>query len=150
MEVKCAAYELWHLVPWKMVVAGSSETLVPIRLVQAVTRLVVSWPWQMSGWCFQGRPQSLHSTSSTIGYPLKLFTIRYYRVFRAQADWTFHFTIGTSTERAAPLAEKVAVARHHVLRSLISLHNEHLMYILKSVKGNGVRLDTPEENRKDQ
>jgi hypothetical protein len=36
-----------------------------------------------------------------------------------------HFTVGTSCERAAPLAEKNAAARHHVLRSLISLHNEH-------------------------
>jgi hypothetical protein len=35
------------------------------------------------------------------------------------------FTPGTSCERAAPLAEKNAAARHHVLRSLISLHNEH-------------------------
>jgi hypothetical protein len=33
--------------------------------------------------------------------------------------------IGTSCERAAPFAEKNAAARHHVLRSLISLHNEH-------------------------
>jgi hypothetical protein len=32
-------------------------------------------------------------------------------------------------ERAAPLAEKNAVARHHVLRSLISLHNEHPVYL---------------------
>jgi hypothetical protein len=31
----------------------------------------------------------------------------------------------TSYERAAPLAEKNAAARHHVLISLISLHNEH-------------------------
>jgi hypothetical protein len=36
-----------------------------------------------------------------------------------------HFTVGTSCERAAPFAEKNAAARHHVLRSLISLHNEH-------------------------
>jgi hypothetical protein len=28
-------------------------------------------------------------------------------------------------ERAAPLAEKNAAERQHVLRSLISLHNEH-------------------------
>jgi hypothetical protein len=48
-----------------------------------------------------------------------------YWVFRAQAEWTFHFTVGTSSEIAAPLAEKNAAARHHVLRSLISLHNEH-------------------------
>jgi hypothetical protein len=33
--------------------------------------------------------------------------------------------LGTSCERAAPLAEKNAAARYHVLRSLISLHNEH-------------------------
>jgi hypothetical protein len=40
-----------------------------------------------------------------------------------------HFTVGTSYERAAPLAEKNAAARHHVLRSLISLHNEHRVYL---------------------
>jgi hypothetical protein len=41
------------------------------------------------------------------------------------AGWLdIHFTVGTSCERAAPLAEKNAVW-HHVLRSLISLHNEH-------------------------
>jgi hypothetical protein len=32
-----------------------------------------------------------------------------------------HFTIGTSCERAAPLAEKNTAPRHHALRSLISL-----------------------------
>jgi hypothetical protein len=36
-----------------------------------------------------------------------------------------HFTVLISCERAAPPAEKNAAARHHVLRSLISLHNEH-------------------------
>jgi hypothetical protein len=42
------------------------------------------------------------------------------------AGWLdIHFTVGTSCERAAPLAEKNAAAQHHVLRSLISLHNEH-------------------------
>jgi hypothetical protein len=40
-----------------------------------------------------------------------------------------HFTVGTSCESAAPLAEKNAIARHHVLRSPISLHNEHLLFI---------------------
>jgi hypothetical protein len=29
-----------------------------------------------------------------------------YRVFRAQSDWTFIFIVGTSCERAAPLAEE--------------------------------------------
>jgi hypothetical protein len=38
------------------------------------------------------------------------------------------FAVGTSCERAAPLAEKNAAARHHVLRTLISLHNEHRVY----------------------
>jgi hypothetical protein len=33
-----------------------------------------------------------------------------YWVFRAQADWTFIFTVGTSRERPAPLAEKNAAA----------------------------------------
>jgi hypothetical protein len=46
-------------------------------------------------------------------------------VFSAQAEWT----VGTSCERAAPLAEKNAAVRHPVLRSLISLHNEHLYII---------------------
>jgi hypothetical protein len=36
-----------------------------------------------------------------------------------------HFTVGTSCERAAPLAEKNAAARQHILRCLISLRNEH-------------------------
>jgi hypothetical protein len=35
------------------------------------------------------------------------------------------FIVGIPCERATPLAEKNAVAWHHVLRSLISLHNEH-------------------------
>jgi hypothetical protein len=42
------------------------------------------------------------------------------------AGWlNIQFAVGTSCERAAPLAEKNAAAWHHVLRSLISLHNEH-------------------------
>jgi hypothetical protein len=45
--------------------------------------------------------------------------------FRAQADWTFILESRISCERAAPLAEKNAALRHHVLRSLISLHIEH-------------------------
>jgi hypothetical protein len=40
-----------------------------------------------------------------------------------------HFTFGTSCERAAPLAEKNAAARHHVLRSLISLRSEHRVLV---------------------
>jgi hypothetical protein len=41
------------------------------------------------------------------------------------------FTFGNSSERAVSLAEKNAAARYNVLRSLISLHNEHRvrMYI---------------------
>jgi hypothetical protein len=41
-----------------------------------------------------------------------------------------HFTVGISCKRAAPLAKKNAAARHHLLRSLISLHNEHPIYDL--------------------
>jgi hypothetical protein len=41
-----------------------------------------------------------------------------------------HFTVGSSCKRAASLAEKNA-AQHHVLRSLISLHNEHRVYLNK-------------------
>jgi hypothetical protein len=38
-----------------------------------------------------------------------------------RAGWfDIHFTVGTSSERAAPLAEKNGAARLHVLRSLIS------------------------------
>jgi hypothetical protein len=45
------------------------------------------------------------------------------------AGWLdIHFTVGTSCERAAPLAEENVGARHHVLRSLISLHNEYRVY----------------------
>jgi hypothetical protein len=51
-----------------------------------------------------------------------------YRVFRGQADWKFILPSEFPAKRAAPLAEKNAVARHHVLRSLISLHNEHPIY----------------------
>jgi hypothetical protein len=36
------------------------------------------------------------------------FASLWYRVFRAQTDWTLIFTVGTSCERAAPLAEKNA------------------------------------------
>jgi hypothetical protein len=36
-----------------------------------------------------------------------------------------NFTVGTFCKRAAPLAEKNAATRHHVLRSLMSLHIEH-------------------------
>jgi hypothetical protein len=44
------------------------------------------------------------------------------------AGWLdIHFTVGTICERAAPLA----AARHHVLRSLIRLHNEHRVYASK-------------------
>jgi hypothetical protein len=40
------------------------------------------------------------------------------------AGWLgINFTVGTSYERAAPLAEKNAAARYHLLRSQISLHN---------------------------
>jgi hypothetical protein len=41
-----------------------------------------------------------------------------------------HFTVGISCERAAPLAEKNAAALHHVLGSLISLHNEHPIFLI--------------------
>jgi hypothetical protein len=47
----------------------------------------------------------------------------YYRVFRAQADWTF--SLPSESESAAAIDEKIAAARHHLLKSLISLHNEH-------------------------
>jgi hypothetical protein len=43
------------------------------------------------------------------------------------------FNVGTSCERAAPLAEKNAAARHHVLRSMISLHNEYRVQLLLQV-----------------
>jgi hypothetical protein len=40
-----------------------------------------------------------------------------------------HFTVGISCEGAAPHAEKNAAVRHHVLRSLISLHNKHPIFL---------------------
>jgi hypothetical protein len=46
------------------------------------------------------------------------------------AGWLdIHFTAGISCERAASLAEKNAAVRHYVLRSLISLHNEHSVHL---------------------
>jgi hypothetical protein len=49
-----------------------------------------------------------------------------------------HFTFGTSCERAAPLAEKNAAARHHVLGSLISLHTDHMITVnMTDIKING-------------
>jgi hypothetical protein len=46
------------------------------------------------------------------------------------AGWfDIHFAVGTSCERAVPLAKKNATARHHVLRSLIRLHNEHSVFL---------------------
>lgn len=45
------------------------------------------------------------------------------------ADWVdIHFTVRTPCERAVPLVKKNAAMRHYVLRSLISLHNEHCVY----------------------
>jgi hypothetical protein len=53
-----------------------------------------------------------------------------YKLVVQNAGWLdIHFTVGISCERAAPLAEQNAAARYHVLRSLISLHNEHAIYI---------------------
>jgi hypothetical protein len=42
-----------------------------------------------------------------------------------------HFIVGISCERAASLAEENVAARHHVLRSLISLHNAHSIFVKK-------------------
>jgi hypothetical protein len=48
----------------------------------------------------------------------------------------FGCTVGTSSESAAPLAEKNAAARHYALRSLMSLHNEHrVYYVSERIKG---------------
>jgi hypothetical protein len=44
-----------------------------------------------------------------------------------------HFTVRISCERAAPFAEENAAVRHHVLRSLISLYNEHSVYVFASL-----------------
>jgi hypothetical protein len=51
--------------------------------------------------------------------------IQTHRVFREQAEWTFVLQPELPAKKSAPFAEKNAAARHHVLRSLISLHNEH-------------------------
>jgi hypothetical protein len=53
----------------------------------------------------------------------------YEKVVQSSGWWNIHFTVGISCERAAPLAEKNAAARHQLLRSLISLRNEHSIYI---------------------
>jgi hypothetical protein len=52
-----------------------------------------------------------------------------------------NFTVGISCERAAPLAEKNAAARHHVLRSLISMHNEHRVYWTRKMLPRGTRTE---------
>jgi hypothetical protein len=52
-----------------------------------------------------------------------------YRVFRAQVDWTSILPSEFPAKDAAPLVEQNAIAWHHVLRSLISLHNEHPIYV---------------------
>jgi hypothetical protein len=69
------------------------------------------------------------------GYKRKLKRVRSahtslanYRVFRAQADSTFHFTVEISCERTAPPSEKNFAPRHHLLRGLLSLHNEHSVF----------------------
>jgi hypothetical protein len=41
-----------------------------------------------------------------------------------------HTTVGNSCENEVPLAKKNAVARHHVLRRLISLHNDTVWFCL--------------------
>jgi hypothetical protein len=48
------------------------------------------------------------------------FTSATYRVFRAQADWTFILPSGFPTKELRHLPR-----RHHVLKNLISLDNEH-------------------------
>jgi hypothetical protein len=47
------------------------------------------------------------------------------------------FTVGISCERAAPLAEKNAAARHYVLINLISLHDEHRLYWMRKMPPSG-------------
>jgi hypothetical protein len=56
---------------------------------------------------------------------LSLLGNYFYRVFRSQADWTFILPSELPCERAAPLAEKNTARRHHILKSLAGLHNEH-------------------------
>jgi hypothetical protein len=53
------------------------------------------------------------------------FHKRKYRVFRAQADCTFILPSEFPAKELLHLPEKNAAARHHVLRSLVSLHSEH-------------------------
>jgi hypothetical protein len=79
----------------------------------------------------------------TKSYKLLLFKFYTVNLTGVQsAGWLdIHFTVGTSCERAAPLAEKNAAARHHVLRSLISLHNEHNGHPTK--EGQGKQLNPP-------
>jgi hypothetical protein len=72
-----------------------------------------------------------------LSFPTLIFSVILSGV--QSAGWfDIHFTVGTFCERAAPLAEKNAATRYHVLRSLINVHNEHRVFVtlfkvLKSV-----------------
>jgi hypothetical protein len=48
-----------------------------------------------------------------------------------------HFIIGTFCESAAPLAEKNAAARHHVLRSLSELPAKELRHLSRKMPPHG-------------
>jgi hypothetical protein len=50
-------------------------------------------------------------------------------VFRAQADWTLILPPAASCESAAPLAEKNAAVRQHVLRSSLEACTMNTVYI---------------------
>jgi hypothetical protein len=50
---------------------------------------------------------------------------------RAQADWIFILPSELPAKELRHLPRKNAAARHCVLRSLISLHNEYRVYIYK-------------------
>jgi hypothetical protein len=52
-----------------------------------------------------------------------------YRVFRAQADWTFILLSELPAKELRHLPRKMP-PRLHVLRSLTSLHDEHRVYVV--------------------
>jgi hypothetical protein len=51
-----------------------------------------------------------------------------YQVFRVQADWTFILLLELPAKELPP-AKKNSAVWYHVLRSLVSLHNDHHVFM---------------------
>jgi hypothetical protein len=58
-------------------------------------------------------------------------------VFREQADWTFILPWEFPAKELRHLPKKNAAAQHHMLGSLISLHNEHRVYWTRKMPPRG-------------